>query len=228
MTATALRILGAYRAGARIGYRPGSLVAHITPATPLTPSGRHLPRTTRPVCGTRTRQLRVLAGPVDATARGLRFCRRCTLLLPTCLGRYVGRVITREDRAAAFGHLTVDDLTVAARWCQTVDDTHAVSTVVSVVYGPAPWTRPTTSDRDAYARWELNRVLIARRNALREQELSDDARAERDGKAEAAAYERGLRIANRRRDDATEIALSREREGAYLTDRQKWLVDHAM
>lgn len=69
---------------AQLVARPAG-VAHIYTG-PLTPSGRHVPRSARTVCRARTRQLHVLTLPerwtsLDSTSASPRMCARCTARL---------------------------------------------------------------------------------------------------------------------------------------------------
>jgi len=92
------------------------------------------------------------------------------------LGTDVHQVVTRDDRVTAYGHLSIQDLRLAAAWTRTVDETYAVATIASTVHGHC---NPTAIRRrpdagPARDRYDLEVELIARRDKLRTAELSPD------------------------------------------------------
>lgn len=229
MIALGLRVVAACRGGALIGYRPNSPAAHLVPGGQATLSGAWVRSTTPPLCGQRTRKLRVGGLPLQVVTAGRRFCRRCTTRLPWSLGRVAGDVMHRAEIHAAYGHLTIADLRLAAAWTVTVEDTHLVGRVSTELFGRAPMVRPDPArDPDRAALWRLNQYLVKRRDRLREAELTVEARADLAAVQDQRLYERGLIAAQQRRDVATEVALERDREGKYLSGRQQWLIDHAV
>lgn len=217
----ALRTLAALRAGAHLVGRPTG-VAHIYQGA-LTPSGRYVPSKAATVCRAATRRLTVLEGAA-ALGPGRRVCRRCQVLLPPSLGVETGKQLTtRDEWSAAYAHLTVGDLVLAAAWCRTVEETHQVGYVTTLVHGPQPFRQPAVG-AEGRALFDLHsRVLFRRRQlvaAARTPEEIEEARRRAEDQAEDDA-----RIqAARRRQVAIDQAVDRRNRGGYLTPHERQLV----
>ncbi|TIC78812.1 hypothetical protein [Nocardioides sp. GY 10127] len=192
-------MVAALRAGAFLGCRPGGVVHVVTGAA--TASGRWATVSSRPACGVRTRRLAVVpsTGPIDL--HGARFCRRCTRHLPPVLGRTTAGLVSRDETAAVYADLTLDDLRQALAWARTVDEAHGVGYLALLIHGPAPLHRPTDPAR--LARWDLETATRDRLRRLRHAALTpeeraqaaDDARRQAEDAARVqAAHARGYRM----------------------------------
>ncbi len=170
--APGLRVVAALAAGARPAARRRSSVVHLY-VGPISRTGRYATVAGRVLCGVRCLRLPLLQ-PVATGLElgGRRFCRRCTSLLPASLGRDVHRLVTRDDSIAAYGHLTVADFAQAAAWTRTVEETYQVGHIASAVLGPPK--RFGHRDELEQAVYDLDRVLIARRDRLRLAERTPD------------------------------------------------------
>jgi hypothetical protein len=224
----ALTLVSALRLGAKLVSRRRG-VAHVYRG-PLTKSGRFVPAGRAVVCGQRTARLSVLLDGLDALGvDGLRLCRRCAPLLDAFPpdSPYAGRVlVTFDDKAAAFEHLTALDFAKAALWCQTVQETHQLGTLMSLVLGTEPLRKPEPGTCK-YMHWLAVRALIKRRAYLRERELSPEQRAERDARA-AADNDEQIRIqAARTRQARIDRAQDRARRGQYLMPHERELLERA-
>lgn len=223
----ALRLVSALRLGARLVCRPRRGVAHVYRG-PLTASGRFVPAGASVECGAATRRLGVLLYGVAELGPGLRLCRRCALLLSAFPpgSPWDGRLlVTLDEKAEAFSHLTLDDFETAARWCRTVEETHQVGALMGLVHGPPPFRPATEAGRRHRA---VDVVLNERRRRLRLAELSPEEQSARRRQADieadeqarlAAAYAKDWRIARLER---------KARRGHYLLASQRAeLADHA-
>lgn len=217
--AVGLRVVAALAAGARPAARRRSRVVHLYIGRPSR-TGRFASVTGRCLCGVRTLRLPLLertSWVLDLGGR--RFCRRCTSLLPTSLGTDVHRLAGAEDRKAAYGHLTIQDLRLAAAWTRTVDETYAVATIASTVHGPchpSAMKRPTTPG-DAQDRYDLEVEILARRDKLRAAERTpDEIHAARTRREMQAAETERVRL-DRLRDQQTATHHQRIRDGRYTT-----------
>lgn len=213
--APAARVMAALRAGAHLAHRPRGVVHVYT--GPLSPSGRFAAAAGRTVCGTRTRRLSKLEcaeGRLDLGRR--RFCRRCTRGLPPVLGQVNYMPVSRDQWAAAFAALTVDDLTLIARWARTVEETHQAGYLASVLLGPASMREPTASgpDRD---RWLLEQTILRRRRQLVAAARTPEEREQAVRDQEAEALDRARVNAARREADRLDVLVDRRRRGSYLT-----------
>jgi hypothetical protein len=121
----------ACRARVTLASRPtGVLHAY---AGPLTPTGRS-PRGGRPVCGARTRTLRVVPLP---EVRRLRVCERCHAHLVR-LGKAGGvgtQPPSRGQLLAAYAGVTSFDLAVDAWRAETVEDVERVEHLALLLFG---------------------------------------------------------------------------------------------
>ncbi|MCM0619815.1 hypothetical protein [Nocardioides bruguierae] len=197
--APGVRIVAALRAGALLGHRPGGVVHVVTGAT--TATGQWATASSRPACGVRTRRLAVVPSTSPIDLRGARFCRRCTRHLPPVLGRTSTALTSRDQIAAAYADLTIDDLRQALAWARDVDDAHGVGYLALLIHGPAPVRRPTTAALTP--RWDLEQALRTRLDRLRlaaltpeeRLQLADDQRRQTEDAARIqAAHARGYRM----------------------------------
>lgn len=196
--APAVRLLSAVRAGEYLAARPHGRV-HVY-VGPLTPSGRFIPSKRPTVCRARTRRLTVVERLTESfDLRGRRVCARCL----TKLEQRVGLLVSRDDWAAAFGHLTVEDLMLAAKWTRTVDECHQVGFLSSVVLGPGA-TKPVDS------------VLNKRRRELANRELTPDEREARKQERKEQAEEDARIAVARRKNGQMARRLDRENRGQYI------------
>jgi hypothetical protein len=223
MIAPGIRVLAALRGGAVLVARPRGVV-HVYPGH-LTRTGRAVPGSARPFCGTRSRRLRVVgrAGSLPSfPGAGRRFCRSCTDRLPAALG-VDGRsaLVSRDDFLTAYAALTVQDLMVATSWCRTVEETHQVGHLVLILFGPKP-LRPATSDELQLR--EVHDAIEHRRHALRDAELTDDERAARAANREAKAFEAARIQSARRSAAALDKAMDRRLRGQYLMPHERDLL----
>lgn len=219
--AVGLRLVTATRGGAVLARRPRSRVVHVVHG-PTTRTGLHVRAGARPVCGARTRRLTVVAGVTTVPVCGWRFCRTCTRLL----GPTPDQVFTRDQVARMFANVTVDDLTVAAGWCLTVDETHEVSRVASIVHGTPPVRRPTTTGR-ALELWVLEQTLLDRRRRLRLTEMSPEEHAAVLDQREGRRAHADAMAASYRHEHAVARAQDRARRGQYLLPHQRDLIHRA-
>lgn len=217
----ALRTIAALRAGGHLVGRPSG-VAHIY-SGPLTPSGRFVPSKAATVCRAATRRLTVLEGAA-ALGPGRRVCRRCQVLLPPALGVETGKQLaTRDEWAAAYAHLTISDLVLAAAWCRTVEETHQVGYVTTLVHGPQPFRQPAVGaeGRDLF---DLHaRVLFRRRQLVAAARTPEEIQAARWA-AEDRAEEDARILASRRQQVAIAKAVDRRTRGQYLTPHERQLI----
>ncbi|MCR1785362.1 hypothetical protein KVF89_22670 [Nocardioides carbamazepini] len=235
--APALRILAAVAGGAMLVGRPRGVV-HVYSGA-LTRSGRAVPAAARPVCGVRTRRLRVLVTPEtrdrlvghatvtpagDLAGRNRRFCRTCVAVLPARLGGGSGALVTRDDWVAAYSDLTVVDFGLATAWARTVEETHQLSTVLSQVHGPKP-ARPakyrTPAEEELVAAYDAVNV---RRRHLTVAAMTDDERAAVQAVRDTEMFNRRLTERQRRKAIAVENAQERARSGGYITPRDRELL----
>ena len=208
----ALRVLAAVRSGAHLAGRPRGVV-HLY-SGPLTRSGRFVPAAGLTVCRAATRRLTVVEPPLPSKAPdlgGRRFCRRCTAALPPSLGVAVQQPVSRDDWAAAYGHLTVDDLVLAARWTQSTGECHQVGLVASIVLGPQG-KRP------------VDDAIKARRPKLVAAERTEQERAENHARRDAADAEHARIIRADREDRRRSRIHERRRHGGYLTPWERQLI----
>lgn len=217
----ALRTLAALRGAAHLVGRPTG-VAHVY-VGPLTPSGRFVPSKAATVCRAATRRLQVLEAGASALGRGRRVCRRCQVLLPPALGVEVPQLVTRDDWVAAYSNLTISDLVLAAAWCRTVEETHQVGYVTSVVHGQQPIRQPAEGS-PARALYDLHaRILYRRRQLLIAARTPEEVAEMRARQAEQIETHAQI-LAGRRAQQAIDRAHERRRRGEYLTPRERQLV----
>lgn len=202
--------------------RPGSPVVHLY-SGPLTPSGCWVPRSGRTVGGTRTKRLSVLERSLRLLEDdGLRCCAHCTARLTAHIGRAV-HPVTRDQNLDHYRGLTLSDLAVAVRISTTVDDTHRIGFVLSLLFGPAPVRRPVeTSVRQAV--FDLNAGILAARRRLTAlartpEEVEAAARAR-----EVEEHNARLAEAGRRRTARIDRLTERHLAGSYLTRSEKDLI----
>lgn len=142
--------------GSVLAARPRG-VAHVIPAGPLTPAGA-VPRRRRPVCRTRTRQLRPVTPPVgwsSLTGQGglPRLCARCTACLhwgPPPLWGVVRRRVRqavqhpRSHYLRTYAALTPADLLVAVHCATTPAEVDQAAHLSLVLVGHRGCTQPVT------------------------------------------------------------------------------------
>lgn len=211
--------------------RPGSPVFHVY-SSPLTPSGRFIPRAARPVCSARTKRLVVLerVGSVLDPA-GRRLCGRCSARL-SALARRAEQPPSNVDARKAFWEgvgITSTDLVVALALAASVEETYAIGNVTNLLFGrvdPAITRRPAEPGK-AQGRWDFERQLLACRDALRLAELSPEDREQRAAEREAEAMRDEQIRAARRRGDAMARALDRRLAGRWLTPYERELLNSA-
>lgn len=219
--ALGLRVVAALAAGARPAARRRSPVVHLYIGSPSR-SARFASAAGRVLCGVRTLRLPLLEGGSSTfDLGGRRFCRRCTSLLPTSLGTDVHRLVARTDIEIAYGHLSLPDLATAAAWTRTVDETHQVGRVLSVVLG-APQLYGT---RGVYEQrvFDVHQALIQRRSDMNAIASAEENRQVRE---DEAADRRQTRV-SRSKAAARERATERQRAGLYVTARDKELLNSA-
>lgn len=220
MIAPGVRLVAALRFGAVLVARPRGVV-HVHDGR-LTPNGS-VPASVRPFCGTRSRRLRVV-GTVDAMPNligGRRFCRSCTRRLPAALGRRVSEPGPRDEWLATYDGLTVEDLTVAARWTRTVDETYQVDRLALMLHGPKP-LRPATAEQCALR--DLHDLIEKRRRDLTRAAQTPEERAEAEARREAADHDRRRLAAARSKDAAVARAVERRERGQYLMPHERELL----
>lgn len=223
--APALRLVAALRFGAVLAARPRSIVAHVCQGR-TTPSGRWLSRSARPVCRARTARLEVIVQPNQGVSmNGHRLCRRCRPMLPAALGRCdAHQLVTRQDLAAAFTGLTVDDLDTAARWSRTVSESHQVGRVLSILHGEKPRALPRnlTPERrhlqEVHTRLEKNRTRLRLDERDVDQVAADEARRDAADALSARARETS------RNEAAIARITDRALAGKYLTQHERDLI----
>jgi hypothetical protein len=222
--ALAIRLVSALRAGALLVTRRRSGVAHVYCGR-VTASGRFAAAGNRALCGVRSRRLTVLPAGVEALGpRKLRLCRRCAPLLPDVPAGspYAGRLLVAfDDQAAAFAHLTVDDFTVAAAWCTTVEETHQVGRLMQLVLGPTPLQPATEAEHRHRA---AEQVLLRRRRHLTTAAMSPEEREAQRLQREAEDAERIRVNEARRRLDRVDRAQDRALRGSCLTPYERGLL----
>lgn len=226
MIAPSLRLVGAVAAGAVLVGRPRSGVLHVYTG-PLTPSGRFVAAVGRTVCRAHTRRLTVLelATP-QLDLRGRRVCRRCMPLLPAALGRADSADLgpARDEWLDAYGHLTVDDVRQAALWCRTVDETHQVGRVATMLHGEKPRGLPARLTPAQAAVRDLHDTVERRRKQLVAAERTDEERAAVARGREVDDIER-RRVDKGRRDEATRDRIrEKARAGKYIAPWERQLV----
>lgn len=224
----ALTLVSALRLGAKLVSRRRG-VAHVYQG-PLTRSGRFVPADREVVCGARTRRLSVLLDGIDALGTdGLRLCRRCAPLLKAFPpgSPYAGRVlVTFDEKAAAFEHLTPLDFAKAALWCQSVEETHQLGMLMGLVLDPAPLRKPEAGTCE-HLHWLADRALMKRRSHLRERELTPEERAAQAFRSEIETEEQIRINAARTRQARIDRAQDRARRGQYLMPHERELLERA-
>jgi hypothetical protein len=233
-------LVAAVANGAHLVVRPRGFVVHVAAAGPLTPSGRSLPRSARTVCRCRAGRWHLYgAGVAGVAAAGLRFCRRCTAVLPASLGTNVTELVSRDDTQTAYGHMSVDDFAavVAMQLCrpasaspeqfaQAVEESHQIGRVLSVVHGPAPVSRPAT-EGPAQVLHDLHQEIARRRKAFRARALTSDEQEIAD-RSRIAKADDVLRL-NHAAREARAVARAQDRvtRGQYLTPHERELLNTA-
>lgn len=220
-----LRLVAAIRGGARLAHRPArTSVVHLFTG-PATPSGRFAAAAGRTVCQTRTRRLSLIEPRLPRLdLDGRRFCRRCTTTLPACLGREVPRLVTQDEWAEAYAHLTVADLVQVTTWCRTVDETHQVGRLAMLLFRPAPPRRDLATDAHAAEVYDLDRYITQRRRALAAAQVTPEELEERARAAEVEAAQDRLLRESRRRGDRVARIQERAARGAYLMAHERELL----
>lgn len=231
MTAPALRLVAAIRAGAVLAHRPTSNVMHLYMG-PLTPSGRWVPRAGRTACKAHTRRLVIVqqllepgpsSGLDDVLVGGRRVCRRCTAAT-----YYPGELDTLNDRdavATAYADLTTEDLGLAGRWARSTDESHQVGRVATILFGEKPTTPPARRTPEQAARAAMYDAIYGRRRLLEAAERSPEEQAKRDHMAEARR-DLEQRVAAKRSNDAQRNrAIDRRSRNQYLTPHERELLD---
>lgn len=217
--------LVAARLHARLVARPTSLVFHVY-SGPLTPSGGSVPRSGRPVCGQRTRRLTVLertGGVVDLGGR--RMCHRCRARL-VVLGRAVQPPVKMDDAAVWWSTVELRDLVTAIAATSSVNESHAVGTVLDLCFPPPPVGRPETPSR-AQALYDVHAELHRLRRHLRVIEMTPEQREKAQRVREDEAADRARLNESRRKAAAMDRAIDRRNAGQYLRPHERALIDSA-
>ena len=219
-----LRVVAATRSGALLAHRARrGCVVHLHTG-PRTPSGRFAAAAGRTVCHTRTRRLTVLdtAAPCIDLA-GRRFCRRCTTALPACWGSAEARLVTNDDWAETYAHLTVADLVQVTRWCRTVEETHQVGRLALLLFRPAPARRPADGSHAAEV-YDLDRFITQRRRHLALEALTPEELEARARAAEIEASNDQMLRESRARAGRVARVQERAARGHYLLPHERELL----
>lgn len=227
--ALGVRITAALHGDVVLVARPRGVV-HLH-AGAVTRSGGSVPAGTRPLCGVRSRRLRVLGADLAAAtgvaATGRRFCRTCTTLLPPRLGRAV-RLVSRDDWIAAYdGVLTVADLHLAARWSREVWETEQVDRLLMALHGPKPPHRKAAVALGALELLDAYEAAAKRRERLVAAAMTDEQRAEAADLQDAARFNSRLVRQAQRREIALARLLERQTAGSYLYPHERELLNSA-
>lgn len=204
-------------------------VVHVAVA-PLTPSGWWLRAVGRTVCKTHTRRLAVVSRRHELPdLAGRRVCTRCLAALSkaTDVPGLDGRPLTRDQELAVFELVTPRQLGAIADTCTTVDQTHQVGRLASVLFGPAtmkPAVRRTSAEQQVV---DLNDRIHGVRRHLTTAQMSAEEREAVARQRELDAAEAMRLQAARRRNDARERALDRQRSGGYLALHERQLLNSA-
>lgn len=204
-------------------------VVHVAVA-PLTPSGRWLIAGGRTVCNTHTRRLAVVPRCHELPdIAGRRVCVRCLTALAsrTAVPGLAGRPMTRAQEVEVFELVTPVQLSAIAATCATVDETHQVGRLASVLYGPATVkakARRTPAEQQVV---DLNDTIHAARRRLTTAAMTDDerdagARGRQVEAAESARLQTSLR-----RGYARDRAIDRSLAGKYLLPHERQLLNSA-
>ncbi|MBS45335.1 MAG: hypothetical protein CMH83_19625 [Nocardioides sp.] len=124
--------------------------------------------------------------------------------------------VGRDAWAAAYSHLTPADLTIAARWCETVDQTHEVGRVIQIVLGPKPAGSPARLAGDRLAVHTAHQAVEDRRRRLAIVERTDAERAELRRIQDLDQVDRERLAATARRDAQVDRARYRAARGQYM------------
>lgn len=227
--ALGVRIAAALHGDVVLVARPRGVV-HLH-AGAVSRSGGSVPAGSRPLCGVRSRRLRVLGADLGTAARlsgaGRRFCRTCTTLLPARVGGDVS-LVSRDDWIAAYGGvLTVADLQLAGRWAVTVDETYQVETLLMRLHGPKPATQKAAAALGSVALLDAYETAAKRRRHLAAAAMTDEQRAEAASLQEAARFTTRLNRQARRREIALSRVLERQASGSYLLPHERELLNSA-
>lgn len=227
MTAPAVRLIAAVRAGAVLTHRPGSRVAHLYSGS-LTPSGRWVPRAGRAACHQHTRRLSVLPEPgvslglEQVLTDGRRMCRRCMAVIPAALGCTTARdLVDRQDLAKVYASLTPADVALAGRWAVTSSESHQVSRLALILFGPKPLTRRSQRTPAQVELIAMHAAIQDRRRHLVAKERTAEERDELAERRDAEQHDRD-RIAAAAREEAYVTKLAgRAARGGYLTKTER-------
>ncbi|WP_372733577.1 hypothetical protein [Nocardioides sp.] len=135
-----------------------------------------------------------------------------------------GRVLSRDEELELFGFLTLPNLVALARSCATVEETHQVGRLASMLYGPPSMKPPARRTPLEVERVELKDLILATRRSLTAQERTVEERQATALARETESHNTGLRRQQHRRAAAVEGALERRRRGDYLTPYEKELL----
>lgn len=202
--------------GSVLASRPRGVV-HVVTAGPLTPAGA-IPRARRPVCRTRTRQLRRVAIPtgwssLHPESRLPRLCARCSACLVRRQDSQTPRVVSpagqaeqlpRDHYRRLYADLTAADLVVAAHCAVTPDEVDQVAHLSLLVLGHRGCTAPNNLP-SGHSIGSVHAAIARRRTET----PHDDIRRRAAAADEHAEKARSVRIAR-----AEEIKAARDRERA--------------
>lgn len=199
--------------------RPGGVV-HVA-VSPLTPSGRFIPVAARAVCRTHTRRLSVVqrrAGGRTPDISGRRVCVRCitSLTATVDLPGLDGRPMTRAQEVEAFELLTPAVLAEVATTLTSVEQTHELGRLASVLHGQ-PSMKPSAFRTEVEAEVaDLHDLIHRTRRRLTSEAMTPEERDTVARAREQQHLEDQLLLAARRRADARDRAVDRQRGGLYV------------
>lgn len=227
MIAPALRLVAAVANGARLVGRPHSPVLHLYRG-PLTPSGSSVPQAGRTVCRARTRRLSVLepSPSPGLDLHGRRVCRRCMPLLPAALGRSaeVDGFVRMDDWKRTYADLTPGMFEQAGRWARTVEESHQIGMVASLVHGEKPRAPRVRLNPAQVQLADMHAAIEARRRDLVAAERSPEERATNERVRQLEAHDRQRTREARTQEAARTRAQDRARRGRYLAPWERQLV----
>lgn len=200
----ALRLAGPT---ARLVARPTG-VAHVYTG-PLTPSGCCVPRSRRTVCRAHTRRLYVVPPASDDPGTGRGICARCSACL-AATPRAVRQAEpqTREEYAAAYAAVTLDDLERDAAAAGTPADIDHVAHLSLLLFGHHACSSTGLTKRIAQHRDRVNGITETE-TARRIGEAATHAHANRKAEIKNAWQEREDRIARLGIKNATRQSTNR-------------------
>lgn len=218
MVLAARRLPAGCRAVLTLAHRPGSPVVHVY-LGPVTPSGRFAGAGGRTVCHQHTRRLTVLDRDLTLLDHGRTVCARCRTRLAS-LAAGLGRLVSRDDHLAAFRGSTLRDLVLALALCRSVDETHRVSFIGQLLFGPPPVRRPVeVSPQQAWH--DLSVAIVATRHALAKAGRTPEELEAIRQQREADEFNAKVLEAGRRQTARIDKLTRRATAGQYLTGKER-------